>query len=272
MEWLINRRRMMFNTVRSPEYLTFEDTEAWRICCENWGDYNETVITDNGNNTVDIVVTFKSMLNNVVKKSNVISTQTDVDNSGGMYVEGTTKQAVGITMKQCQAVTSMGSNSSVFSDNTVIQKFNELAYFTGLTAYATGHFEYCTSLSELTLLPLDIKKVNVYRGCTSLSSLIVPEGVTTITGDYWIYQSGVTYVELPSTLTNGDRHLLGNLRNACVFVIKAIEPPTIARAFTQMNNSSVIYVPNDSVNAYKAADKWSAIASKIYSINDYNPA
>lgn len=38
MEWLINRRRMMFNKAVPPAYLTFEDRRLWEVACYNWGD------------------------------------------------------------------------------------------------------------------------------------------------------------------------------------------------------------------------------------------
>lgn len=38
MEWLINRRRMMFNKAVPPVYLAFEDSRVWEICCYEWGD------------------------------------------------------------------------------------------------------------------------------------------------------------------------------------------------------------------------------------------
>lgn len=38
MEWLINRRRMMFYKAVPPVYLSFEDRRIWEICCYNWGD------------------------------------------------------------------------------------------------------------------------------------------------------------------------------------------------------------------------------------------
>lgn len=41
MEWLINRRRMMFNKALPPVYLSFEDSRFWEICCYNWGDVEE---------------------------------------------------------------------------------------------------------------------------------------------------------------------------------------------------------------------------------------
>lgn len=38
MEWLINRRRMMFNKAVPPAYLTFEDRRVWELVCHFYGD------------------------------------------------------------------------------------------------------------------------------------------------------------------------------------------------------------------------------------------
>lgn len=38
MEWLINRRRMMFNKALPPEYLLFEDSQVEKLCSYFWGD------------------------------------------------------------------------------------------------------------------------------------------------------------------------------------------------------------------------------------------
>lgn len=38
MEWLINRRRMMFNKALPPEYLLFEDAQVEKLCSYFWGD------------------------------------------------------------------------------------------------------------------------------------------------------------------------------------------------------------------------------------------
>ena len=89
------------------EYIPFEDANTLAVCCENWGDYKETVITDNGDDTVDITVTVKSMLNTSVNRSKVISTQTAVDNTGGTYTAGTTKEPVGISKRQVKVVTTI---------------------------------------------------------------------------------------------------------------------------------------------------------------------
>lgn len=76
--------------------------------------------------------------------------------------------------------------------------------------------------------------------------LVIPESVTSIGNYAFNYWSLVPYVEM-----------------------KAITPPTLANvnAFANQNDAP-IYVPDESVNDYKAATNWSALASRIFSIND----
>jgi len=52
-------------------------------------------------------------------------------------------------------------------------------------------------------------------------------------------------------------------------VILATTPPTLGSdwAFGSQNNAP-IYVPDESVDDYKAATNWVALASRIFSIND----
>lgn len=278
MEWLINRQRMMVTKSVSPIYLTFEDSEACRICCENWGDYNETVITaGESENTVDIVTTFKSMLNTAVRKSEVISTQTGVDNSGGTYTVGTTKQAVGITAKQCRAVTSNSFNPSSSGGpftGSSISKFNEFRYFTGVTSLAGNTFYNCTSLSEITL-PNTITTAAryIFMNCSSLTRLEIPEGFQTQTGDQWIYGSGIRLLIIPSTVTSINRYTMTNTNssaNACTVICKAANPPSVSRDTIVYSSSiAAVYVPDNSVDTYKETSTWSTIASKIYPISEY---
>ena len=136
------------------EYLTFEDVEVWRICCENWGDYNEIVITDNGDNTVDIATTPVHMEDTTSTRGTTI-TQYNVDNTGGTYTAGTTKEAVGITKEQCEVVTAIGkdntSGTTPFTNNSLIVKFNELSYFKNLTIMGRHMFYNCSNLKEFTI-------------------------------------------------------------------------------------------------------------------------
>lgn len=273
MEWLINRRRMMYNRASTPAYLTFEDPEVWRICCENWGDYEETVITNNGDNTVNIVTTFKSMSDSSIRKSEITSTQTNVDNSGGVYVEGTVKRAIGITKKQCGAVTTIGR---VFAGNNDIVKFNEFEYFTNVKMFvSSGGFYNCKNLEEL-VFPKSITQIYggySVSGCESLHKLILNEGLKLINGGRFIMGNySLKKLTFPSTVTNLLNDSLAvyvNSSYTCTFIMLPIVPPTFAGTISASASIEAVYVPDNSLTAYKEAQYWSAIADKIYPMSEY---
>ena len=62
-----------------------------------------------------------------------------------------------------------------------ITKFNELKYFTGLTAITSRAFNDCAKLEELTM-PESIKEIAyaAFNGCSSLKTLEIPAAVTVI--------------------------------------------------------------------------------------------
>lgn len=210
MEWLINRRRMMYNKAVPPSYLTFEDAEAWRLCCINWGDYNETVITAGDNNTVDIVVTFKSKLNNTVKKSVIIDTQEGVDNSQGTYVEGTTKEPVGITQKQCSAVTSFGT---VFRYCNAVY-LDDLAYFDNVSSLSDYAFADSPNLYSI-VLPSKINVIsrgsgaNIIHNCPNLKTLKTLSDTFTVNASMCSAAQGIVWFcnSIPSNVGNYNDNL-----------------------------------------------------------------
>ena len=52
-------------------------------------------------------------------------------------------------------------------------------------------------------------------------------------------------------------------------ICRAYNPPTLQiNAFRNIPATAKFYVPNDRVDAYKAATGWIAFASRIFSIND----
>ena len=71
-------------------------------------------------------------------------------------------------------VTDLGS---VFSSNTIIEFFNELQYFTGLTTLN-----------------------NTFEGCTNLKSIILPNSITTLQGGVFSH-TGLTSFEFPDGIT-----------------------------------------------------------------------
>lgn len=249
----------MFNRVIPPEYLTFEDAEFWRICCENWGDYNETVITDNGDSTVDIIVTFKSILGSTVKKSNVILSQYGVDNSQETYVAGTTKEAIGITKRQCEAVVSIGYT---FVDNTLIESATELGYFTSLVTFNVYAFRNCTNLKAIDISNItSMVRYSLYN--IAVPELVFAEGMTAIPQQSIGGGMKVKYADFPSTITSIGKNNINNFAAGAIVVCRATTPPSLGTGNT---SCTTIYVPSTAVEDYKAASDWSAQSSKIQAI------
>lgn len=79
---------------------------------------------------------------------------------------------------------------------------------------------------------------------TQMQTLTIPSGVTSL-GNYILYGTALPEI-----------------------IFTSIVPPTATSSTWSGNQVGVIYVPDGSVDAYKAADNWSGVASKIKSINE----
>ena len=139
-------------------------------------------------------------------------------------------------------VTSIGSDA--FYGCTSLERIELPESMTSIGAYA---FQNCTSLTDITL-PENITKIDsaTFRDCTSLTSITVP-GAVSVIGYYAFY--GCTSLKEMTVL--------------------AATPPTLdSAAFGNATSNSLtaIYVPAESVDAYKGADVWKNFADKIKSI------
>lgn len=278
MEWLINRRRMMYNKALPPVYIAFEDSKIWEYCCVHWGDYNETVITDNGDDTVNIVTKFKSMKNLTVKKSIVISEQNNVDNSQGTYTAGTTKEPVGITIKQCAAVITFPATAGDLKSGKMpgLTSFNEFKYFTNIraTSYALNLFNGQRSLTSLECPPINWGSSTYvngwFRDCSALKHLVLPK--TQQYRNYCFSYCGAEELDFSENTTFIEDFPRGN-SNLKVVVCRTTTPPTMTAGQANAWPAKLehIYVPAESVDLYKAAKVWSTKADLITSIegSDY---
>ena len=182
-----------------------------------------------------------------------------VTNWGGNVVAGE------ITYGEAKAVTSLGS---VFKNNSTIRKFNELAYFHGLTSLANGEFQSCTNLTDIVIPPNVTTLGNTsnqnyvpFKGCSSLSGLTILSSseaiyIDQIWGDssYWQNSSNrnvpMIFPNRPITLgwTFG---YADNLEN--VYFQYSTPPANLANAdisrVTKLKNT---YVPIGSYSAYNA--------------------
>ena len=134
----------------------------------------------------------------------------------------------------------------------------------GVTSIGAFAFSYCTNLERVTI-PIGITLINTSAfSNTKLSSVIIPEGVTTLGKDIFYNCRNLTKITLPSSVENITELMFGRCVKLKTFICYAKTPPTLqANSFVDVPADCLIYVPAESVDAYKTAPNWSVRAEYI---------
>jgi hypothetical protein len=117
------------------------------------------------------------------------------------------------------------------------------------TVIKTKCFQYCYQLEEITI-PNTVTTIETYafNNCASMLKIVVPSSVTSIESNAF------------------------SACKAAYFVFLRTTPPTLAAVNALDSTGTVpIYVPSESVNAYKTASNWSSYASRIEAIPEGLP-
>ena len=159
-----------------------------------------------------------------------------------------------------------------------------------VTSIGGGAFSGCTGLTSITI-PNSVTSIGyeVFNGCTALTSINIPDGVTSIADSVFYGCTGLTSITIPDSVTSiGNYAFQGctglasitipdsvtsigrNAFKGCTglasVTCQAATPPTLGNTAFQSTNDCPIYVPSASVDAYKAASKWSSYADRIQAI------
>ena len=165
---------------------------------------------------------------------------------------------------RCTGLTSITIPASVTSIGNGVFSYNALTSIT--VDAANQHYTiqngilYNKTMTEFILMPYGIITGNVtipdnvtsiaanaFTGCTVLTSITIPDSVTSIGG--WVFSNCTALTSV---------------------IVLATTPPTLAITNTFNGNHAdrKIYVPADSVEAYKAAEIWSTYESVIQAITE----
>ena len=114
-------------------------------------------------------------------------------------------------------------------------------------------------------IPVGTSKIDeaVFRYCTQLTAVTIPDTVTSIGYVAFEYCSALTSITIPSSVTNIDNYAFNHCSSLTSITVES-ETPTPLASFFEDTNDCPIYVPADSVDAYKTA--WSTYASRIQAI------
>ena len=136
-------------------------------------------------------------------------------------------------------------------------------------------FESCSSLTSVTIGD-SVTTIGMYafRDCHSLTSVTIPDSVTTI--EEWAFRScsNLTSVTISDSVTTIGNYAFIYCSRLISVYCKAITPPALSlnyygdcEAFDNNALDRKIYVPMESVEAYKSAQGWSEYASDIVGYN-----
>ena len=133
-----------------------------------------------------------------------------------------------------------------------------------VTSISGRAFSGCTSLSSLTIGSGVTNIGNgAFKYCRSLTSINIPTGVTSISEGVFQYCTSLTSVTIPSGVTSISQYAFGGCSGLISITCLAETPPTLGSSALFDTNNCSIYVPSESVEAYKSAYRWSDFASRI---------
>ena len=128
-----------------------------------------------------------------------------------------------------------------------------------ITSIEEASFRNCSSLTSMTI-PSNVISIgeSAFQSCTSLTSVSIPNSVTSIGNSAFAGDWVLTSIELPNSLTSIGESAFGGCRVITSITNYATVPQVItASTFNNLNKyACTLYVPAESVEAYKAADIW----------------
>lgn len=155
--------------------------------------------------------------------------------------------AEGMTYEEAAAVTDI---VRVFQGKNIVH-FEELEYF-GVTELKYSAFMSCTNLETITF-PTNFLKFNgtaIFQGCQNLKN-----------------------IDIPSTVTDIGSNCFSSCPNIQYAIVRPTIPPTLGNGvvFGTTGTTYPIYVPDASVNDYKAANNWSGelIVGRIKPLSEF---
>ena len=126
-------------------------------------------------------------------------------------------------------------------------------------------FDHCYSLTSISI-PQGVTSIgdSVFNACYSLTSVSIPQGVTSIGSSVFGSCTSLTSISIPQSVRTISGNAFYTCNSMAIFRIYATTTPTISSStFSSIPADCIIYVPADSVEAYKSASNWSAQSDKI---------
>jgi hypothetical protein len=192
----------------------------------------------------------------------IMTSETNPEVLAVCYARGWAKHADYMTKREAEAVTSLPER--LFANNQNMGGFNEFVYFTNPLLTSVPRYCFNGSSLQSIVLPSQITTISTdsFRA-TTIEEAILNEGLVTINRSFYSVPQ-LDNLCIPSTVTNIGNGLLYRATACRALIMKPVSPPTATRLDMFSYCTAKIYVPDNSVNDYKAADVWSSFENRIY--------
>ena len=170
--------------------------------------------------------------------------------------------------ESCSALTSVSISGSVTS--IVQYAFNNCRNLTsvnipsGVTVLTEGVFHMCSSLTSITI-PDRVTSIgsSTFGYCISLTGITIPDSVTTIYNNAFSRCTSLTSITIPDNVTTIGEYAFSHCTGLTGITVESTTPPTLGDTAFDDTNNCPIYVPCESIEAYKTATNWSRYADRI---------
>lgn len=124
-------------------------------------------------------------------------------------------------------------------------------------------FSYCFALK--TVSNVKLFGYQQFMQCMMLKSIIIPDNVSSIRNSCFSGCYSLASLTIPSGVTNIESTAFGACYGMKEYHFLSTTPPSLANTyvFSDIPSDCIIYVPMESVDAYKTATNWSNYASQI---------
>ena len=154
-----------------------------------------------------------------------------------------------LSYEEAASITDMSSD---FENNSEITSFDELQYFTELSCIQSNAFENCSSLTSV-ILPNSITSIgeNAFSHCTGLTSIEIPDSVTSIGNSAFSHCIGLNSVTIGNSVDSIGHSSFSQCRNLFVITSFAEIPPSLGdNAFDSLCSNTFVCVPCGFEDAY----------------------
>ncbi len=124
-------------------------------------------------------------------------------------------------------------------------------------------FSECSGLTSITI-PHSVTSIeeSVFRDCTALTSVTIPNSVTKIDDNTFRGCAGLKSITIPNSVTSIGKFAFEDCSGLTSITCEAVTPPACGRdVFKNVDLSIPLYVPEASIDAYKATDGWKDYAN-----------